>query len=116
MGRISLENMEFYAYHGCFEEEQTIGNRFVVNVVADTDTHQAEATDNLLNTVNYQEIYWLVKAEMDIKSKLLEHVARRIANSIKQGFPQITWLSVKVSKINPPLGGKIDSVSVLIEI
>ena len=107
--------MEFYSYHGCFAEEQIIGNRFLVDVIADTDTSKAEATDMLNTTINYQEIYTIVKTEMAIKSKLLEHIAARIGIAVKKSFPEITHLSVKVSKMNPPLGGKLDKVSVQIE-
>ena len=116
MGKIFLENMEFYAYHGCFAEEQIIGNRFLVDVVADADTSEAEATDVLSTTVNYQEIYTIVKNEMAITSKLMEHIASRIGIAVKKRFPEITHLSVKVSKMNPPLGGKLDKVSVQIEL
>jgi 7,8-dihydroneopterin aldolase/epimerase/oxygenase len=116
MALILLENMEFFAYHGCFAEEQIIGNRFIVNLTIETDTSAAETSDNLHHTVNYQTVYNIVKKEMAIKSKLLEHVASRIINEVKKNFPQITRLIVKISKINPPLGGKLENVSVQIEI
>lgn len=112
MGRIFAEGMQFFAYHGCFEEEQVIGTHFIVDVVLDTDTTLAETTDELAGTVNYQDVYHLVKTEMAERSKLLEHVARRIADRIKTAYPTITFCRVKVSKLNPPLGGKVDRVSV----
>ncbi len=111
MSTISVEQMEFYAYHGCFKEEQIIGTRFLVDLYLETDTEKAEKSDDLTDTVNYQEVYLLVKKEMEIKSKLLEHVGRRILNSVKQRFPQITTASLKISKMNPPLGGKMKNVS-----
>ena len=103
--------MEFYAYHGCFKEEQIIGTRFLVNLYLELDTDKAEKTDNLTNTVNYQEIYLLVKKEMEIKSKLLEHVGRRILDSVMKEFPQLSSAELKISKMNPPLGGKMRNVS-----
>lgn len=115
MALILLENMEFFAYHGCFAEEQIIGNRFIVNLSFETDTSAAEVSDHLHDTVNYQAVYNLVKKEMEIKSKLLEHVASRIANAVKKAYPQISRLVVKVSKTNPPLGGKLENVSVQLE-
>ncbi len=115
MAIILLENMEFFAYHGCFEEEQIIGNRFIVNLTIETDTSAAEVSDNLHDTVNYQAVYNIVKQEMSQKSKLLEHVASRISNHVNKAFPQITKLVVKISKTNPPLGGKLENVSVQIE-
>jgi dihydroneopterin aldolase len=115
MALILLENMEFFAYHGCFAEEQIIGNRFIVNLTIEADTAAAETSDNLHDTVNYQAVYNIVKKEMAIKSKLLEHVASRIANQVKKSFPHIDGLVVKVSKTNPPLGGKLENVSVQVE-
>jgi 7,8-dihydroneopterin aldolase/epimerase/oxygenase len=112
MGQIAVEGMEFFAYHGCFREEQIIGTRFMVDVYIDTDTREAENTDDLHKTVNYQAIYVLVKEEMEVRSKLLEHVGRRILDRIRKEFPQVEACRVKVSKMNPPVGGKVGSVSV----
>ncbi len=113
MSTISIEQMEFYAYHGCFKEEQIIGTRFLVDLYLDTSTEKAEASDDLSDTVNYQEVYLLVKNEMEIKSKLLEHVGRRILDSIKNKYPQLESAEIKISKMNPPLGGKMKSVSLI---
>ena len=112
MSRISIEGMEFFAYHGCFQEEQIIGTRFLVDIHLETDAHGAEHSDDLSKTVNYQAVYMAVKAEMAIKSKLLEHVARRIVDRLFVDFPTISEISVKVSKMNPPVGGKVENVSV----
>ena len=112
MGTISVEGMEFFAYHGCFHEEQIIGTRFTVDLFMDTDTSEAETTDNLAKTVNYQAVYGLVANEMKVKSKLLEHVARRILDRLGNEFPQITGARIKISKMNPPVGGKVERVSV----
>lgn len=114
MGNISIEGMEFFAYHGCFEEERIIGGRFMVEVTLEADTRAAEESDELSQTVNYQSIYELVKKEMNVKAKLLEHLARRIARAVTGCFPEISGLTVKVSKLNPPLGGKVERVSVTV--
>ena len=111
MSTISIEQMEFYAYHGCFKEEQIIGTRFLVDLYLDTDTEGAEESDDLAHTVNYQEIYLLVKKEMEVKSKLMEHVGRRILDSISSNYPQVSFAKIKISKMNPPLGGKMNNVS-----
>lgn len=111
MSLISLENMEFFAYHGCFAEEQVIGTRFLVDLHLEVSTEKAELTDDLHKTVNYLTVYQLVKAEMEIKSHLLEHVGRRILNAVKAHYPDVHHAEVKVSKLNPPLGGKLGSVS-----
>ena len=114
MANIILEGMEFYAYHGCFKEEQIIGTKFLVDLDLTYDTTEAENTDELLKTLNYQHLYMVVKEAMNIKSHLLENVATRIINSIKDEYPSIQNIKVKVSKINPPLGGKMDKVSIVL--
>lgn len=112
MSYISIDNMKFYAFHGCFSEEQKIGTYFTVNVRMETDTSQAQKSDDLNHTVNYLAVYQVVKREMMIPSHLLEHVADRIGNSILEEFPSVENAVVKVSKMNPPLGGQMESVSV----
>lgn len=111
MSTISIEQMEFYAYHGCFKEEQIIGTRFLVDLYLETDTGRAEKSDDLADTVNYQEVYLLVKREMEIKSKLLEHVGKRILDAVMEKFPELRAAKLRISKMNPPLGGKIKNVS-----
>ena len=111
MSTISIEQMEFYAYHGCFKEEQIIGTRFLLDLYLETNTENAEKSDVLADTVNYQEVYLLVKKEMEIKSKLLEHVGRRILDAIQGRFPEVKSAELKISKMNPPLGGKMKNVS-----
>lgn len=115
MSVISIEGMEFYAYHGCFSEEQLIGTWFIVDLFLETNTQEAERSDELHHTINYLEVYQLVKMEMEINSKLLEHVGRRIITSVQQKFPSVKHVRVKVRKMNPPLGGKMDFVSLTIE-
>ena len=115
MSLISIEKMEFYSYHGCFEEERKIGTWFNVDLSMEVDTSKAEETDNLEDTVNYQEVYAVVKREMMISSKLLENVARRILNAIQKEFPSVSYAWVKIKKMNPPLGGKMEAVSVELE-
>jgi dihydroneopterin aldolase len=115
MAVISIEGMEFYAYHGCFKEEQLIGTWFVVDLFLTTDTTSAEQTDNLHETVNYLELYQVVKREMEVNSKLLEHVGRRILKAVHDQFPSVEKARIKVRKMNPPLGGKMDFVSLTLE-
>ena len=103
--------MEFYAYHGHFEEEQKIGTWFSLDLTMEVDTSKAELTDELEDTVDYSAVYQVVKEQMMIPSKLLEHVGRRILNAVKDRFPDVTDAQLKIRKMNPPLGGKMDSVS-----
>jgi 7,8-dihydroneopterin aldolase/epimerase/oxygenase len=114
MSKIILENMEFHAFHGCLEHEQTLGNTFVVSVVMEIDTTHPGKTDLLEHTLNYQLVYDVINGQMEIPSKLIEHVGQRILDSLFVGFPQIHELEVKLSKLNPPLGGKVDRVSIVL--
>lgn len=111
MSTIAIEGMEFFAYHGCFKEERVIGTKFSIDLFLKVNTNEAEKSDKLEDTVNYQAVYQLVKEEMESKSNLLEHVSRRILESIREAFPQIDSAKIKIRKLNPPLGGKMDFVS-----
>jgi len=113
MGLIQIENMEFYAFHGHYQEEQIVGNKFLVTLSIEADMGKAAGSDNLKDTINYQLAYRLVKEEMGKKSKLLENIAKRILDSIYNQFDGIQKVTVKVSKMNPPMGGgRIEKVSV----
>ncbi len=112
MGVIELENMEFYAYHGCFKEEQVVGNRFLVNVTLEVDCSIPAVSDQIEDALNYVSVYELTKVEIMKNSHLLEHLTKRIIDSIYARFPQVERATVKVSKMNPPMGGQMDCVSV----
>lgn len=112
MSCIMLNGMRFYAFHGCFAEEQKIGTYFIVDVAFETNTSRAQRSDDIADTVSYLDVYRTVKREMMIPSHLLEHVGDRIAQAILNEYPAIESVSVKVSKMNPPLGGQLDSVTV----
>jgi 7,8-dihydroneopterin aldolase/epimerase/oxygenase len=114
MGQIQIENMEFYSFHGHFKEERIVGNKFIVNLTIETDMARPAASDNLKDAVNYQQAYEIVKAQMDVKSHLLEHIACRILDAIYSEMDGVEKVTVKVSKMNPPMGGKIGSVSVIL--
>ncbi len=114
-GVIELEEMEFYAYHGCFREENVVGNRFLVNISIKTDMTRAMQTDNIEDALNYVKVYELAKTEIQQTSNLLEHVTARIIDALYRHFPQIEWTRVKVSKMNPPMGGQMRNVSVTLE-
>ncbi|HSV75448.1 MAG TPA: dihydroneopterin aldolase [Bacteroidales bacterium] len=112
MGKVIIEEMEFYAHHGCFLEEQIIGSRYLVNIEYEYDSARAALNDQLSDAVNYQQLYKVVKAQMKQSSHLLEHLTHRIVETIYAAFPNIISLTVRVSKLNPPVGGKVKSVSV----
>lgn len=104
--------MRFYAFHGCFEEEQKIGTHFTVDVAFETDTSRAQRSDSISDTVSYLDVYHTVKREMSIPSHLLEHVGDRICAAILNEYPTVDSVRTRVSKMNPPLGGQLESVTV----
>lgn len=111
---IELKNMHFYAYHGVLPHEKSVGNNFLVNVIFTADVAKSFESDDVKDTVNYAEIYDLVKEQMAIPSNLIEHVAGRIFYKIKENFPQIRSLEVKLSKQNPPVGGNVEASEVVV--
>ncbi len=113
MGLIQIEGMEFYSFHGHYKEEQIVGNRFLVDLTIETDMEKPMISDNLKDAVNYQRAYEIVKLQMELKSHLLEHIAGRILDALYAEMEGIRKITVKVSKLNPPMGGKINSVSVV---
>jgi len=115
MGLIQIEGMEFYAFHGHYKEEQKVGSKFLVDLTIETDMKRPRESDNLRDAVNYQQAYEIVKIEMGKKSHLLENIAGRILDALYAEMDGIKKAIVKVSKINPPVGGKVGSVSVVME-
>ena len=105
MGQIALEGLEFFAFHGYYDEEQKIGNKYGVDIYLRTDLHAAGASDKLAETVNYEVLYRLTLAEMQQPARLLEHLAHRILDRIMSEFGQVRGCRVSISKFNPPLGG-----------
>ena len=115
MGQIALEGMEFFAYHGHYDEEQKIGNKYGVDVYIQTDLHAAAGSDNLEKTVNYEVLYRIVREEMKEPSRLLEHIAHRVIGHIFQEFGYVQAVKVNISKFNPPLGGICHRAMVTLE-
>ena len=115
MGKIKIEHMEFYAYHGHYKEEQIVGNRFLLDLEIETNMQKAAESDELEDAVNYQQAYKIVRQEMKIKSKLLENIAKRILDSLYKEMSGINKATVTIRKMNPPMGGQIKSVNVTLE-
>ena len=115
MGIIKLKNIRTYSYHGCLIEEGKIGSDYTVNLEVKTDLRKSSITDNLSDTVDYVLLNRIVVEEMAIRSDLLEHVAHRIIMRIFEEVPEISRIIVAVSKINPPIGGDVEAVTIEME-
>lgn len=115
MGKVKIENIRVYAHHGCLKEETAIGSEYRVDVSVDADFSKASLSDALSDTVDYVHINHIVKQEMEIPSKLLEHVGQRIIDRIFKEIDIVENTKVWVSKINPPIGGDVEKVTVVLE-
>lgn len=111
---IRLNDMQFFAYHGVMAQERKVGNNYVVNIQMTADLIRACHSDNVDDTINYSQVYDLVKTEMEQPSKLLEHVAMRIYTAIRTTFPQITAMEVRLAKNSPPISGEVKSAEIVI--
>lgn len=109
---IELESMEFYAYHGCYETERVVGGRFMVDVTIETSVDEAARADRLDGSINYLNVFRIVKEQMERPSNIIENVAMRIIDGIYEKFPECIKVTTKVSKLTPPVGGKVEKVSV----
>ena len=110
--KIYLRNVRFHAFHGVLPQEGIVGNDYLVNLVLDYDFSSAMKTDDLQGTLNYAEVYQKVREEMAVPSKLLEHVAGRIAYRLFFDFPEIQKLQLSITKVNPPMGADSDGAGV----
>jgi 7,8-dihydroneopterin aldolase/epimerase/oxygenase len=113
-GKVALEGLEFHAYHGVYPHERSSGNKFEVDVVVDTEFSESAFRDDLAGTINYEELYAIVKEEMEKPSKLLETVVNSIAVHVLSVFPSAKSVEVKISKFNPPIGGVCKKSSVVV--
>ncbi len=105
MHTISLEGLEFFAYHGVFPEENKIGNKYRIDITLTLDLSHAAASDALENTVDYGKLYKLIEENMKRSSKLLEHIGGRIVRETFATFEEVDRVAVSVYKFNPPIGG-----------
>lgn len=110
--KIYLRNVRFHAFHGVLPQEGIVGNDYLVNLVLDYDFSSAMKTDDLQGTLNYAEVCQKVREEMAVPSKLLEHVAGRIAHRLFSDFPEIQKLQLSITKVNPPMGADSDGAGV----
>ena len=113
--RIVLNRMEFRAFHGCYDLEQQVGNRFTVDLDRTAELGLAASDDDVRKTVNYLTAYEVVEMQMRITQHTIERVAMNIIEAIYAAFAQVRHVKCTVSKLAPPLGGKLEKVSVVLE-
>ncbi len=112
---VFLDNLRFYAYHGVGEQERKVGNEFMLSLRLETPLFRAIRTDDLADTISYAAVYGVVKQEVEIPSKLLEHVAGRIVKRLFREFPSLERVELKLSKRNPPMEADMEAAGVEIQ-
>lgn len=115
-GKVVLEGLEFHAYHGVYPDERSSGNKFEVDIIVNTLFDESAFHDDLSGTINYEDVYTIVKKEMEKPSKLLETVAHAIAEEILRKFSSASKAEVSISKFNPPIGGVCRKAKVSVDL
>lgn len=115
MGIIKLNNIRTFSYHGCLLEEGKIGSDYSVSIEVKTDLRKSSISDDLKDTVDYVLLNKIVVEEMAIRSHLLEHVTHRIITRVFKEVPSISRIILAVSKLNPPIGGDVEAVTIELE-
>ncbi|MFN3315362.1 MAG: dihydroneopterin aldolase [Raineya sp.] len=113
--KIILENIEFFAYHGYYDEEQKIGNKYTIDICIEANLQQAAKSDKLADTINYEKLYQIVAKEMATPARLLEHIAQKIIDTIFHNFAQVEAIEIAVGKHNPPIGGVCGKAKVILK-
>lgn len=115
MGKITLETISIFGFHGCMKEETKVGSLFTIDLEINTDFKKCYISDNLSDTIDYTYLYKIIKEEMLIRSNLIEHLANRIIKKIKINVKNIDLIKIKLCKICPPLtGAEINKICVII--
>ena len=109
---IKLNNIRFHSRHGVMEQERTTGGDFSVTISVGYDFSRALESDDVADTLNYAELFRIVKEQMDIPSRLIEHVAGRIAKRVFEEWPESQYVHIDITKMNPPMGADCDGATV----
>jgi 7,8-dihydroneopterin aldolase/epimerase/oxygenase len=114
MDFLTLNHMQFHAFHGVFEQEQKVGNTYFVDLKIGADFSKAFKTDQIEDTINYASVFHEIQDEMKKSCNLIEHLAENICKRLKSSFKEIQSLEIKLTKQNPPLHGQLESVSIIL--
>lgn len=113
---ITLQDVRFHAFHGVLPQERSVGGDFLVNLRVGYSLSAAMESDCLEDTISYAALFELVADEMQIPSKLLEHVAGRIVNAVISVYPEVSSIDLEIVKQNPPMGADCAGASVEIHL
>jgi len=114
MDYLLINKMQFHAFHGVYMQENIVGNTYLVDLKLGLDLNEACKSDALESTINYASVFDEIKDVMESPCKLIEHLAENICLRLKNNFNKIQTIEIKVTKINPPIVGQLESVSVIL--
>ena len=113
--KITLKNCAFFARHGVFNEEETLGQRFFVDAVLDVDGGSALDEDEIEGTVDYGTAFRVIESIITGKRRfLIEALALETARTLCKQFPMIEQAEVTIRKPNAPVQGVLDHVEVTV--
>jgi len=112
MSTIGIEGMHFYAFHGVYAHEKETGAHYTVDVYIDYDFEKAGSSDKVEDTINYEQVFKIAEAKMNIPSNLIEKVCVDILHEIKSTFAEVKAVKARVTKHSPPIKGRVDKVFV----
>ena len=112
---IEVNGIKLYAFHGCLPEETKIGGHYLVDVHMVTNFQKAAEEDTLEDTIDYVDVNRIIKEEMAIPSKLIEHVGQRILVRMEKELKNLDGVRIKITKICPPINGDVENVAIIIE-
>jgi dihydroneopterin aldolase len=101
--RIILKDLGFYGYHGVFEEEARLGQRFIIDLELGLDLGKVGRSDELTDGVSYAEIYDVLKVAFETRMKLIEAAAQNVVTAVFQRFPQVSWVVIRLRKPEAPI-------------
>ena len=113
---IYLRDVRIHAFHGVLPQERIVGADFAVSLRVGYDVSAAMQSDNVEDTLNYAQLYELLRREMAVPSQLLEHVAGRIVKAVQETFPEVTSIDLELTKLNPPMGAVCQGAGVEIHL
>lgn len=114
--QIIIDGLKLHGYHGVLEQERTIGNEFQFDIVIGYDFCEAALVDKLDGTLNYASVIETIKKVNDTPSSLLENLCWRLNKELRERFPNIGEMTIKVSKLSPPIRNiELNAVSIVIK-
>lgn len=106
--KVALQGIRFFAFHGFYPEEQILGSEFIVDIETELEVY-GSGNDDISHTVNYERLFNIAKAEMDIPRKLIETVAHGILDKVRHEFLAVKNIRVSIKKMHPPLAGQVEN-------